>query len=95
MAVIHLTTKLMNKLTPAQTERLVLMMEECSEVIQACSKIIRFGTDEQNIKSLETEIGDVSWIMEMMIQAGDIDEGSVIETYRGKAERMKDYIYYQ
>ena len=32
-----------NKLTPAQAERLAILIEECGEVIQAATKILRHG----------------------------------------------------
>ena len=41
-------------------ETLTILSEECAEVIQANSKLIRFGPyDEDNIKELEQELGDV------------------------------------
>lgn len=40
-------------------EMLVITMEECAELSQACSKLIRFEDDqsEQDIKNLQDEIG--------------------------------------
>ena len=32
-----------NQLTPAETERLAILAEECGEVIQAVGKILRHG----------------------------------------------------
>ena len=41
-------------------ESLIILAEECAEVIQAVSKLQRFGiNDAKNIKALENEIGDV------------------------------------
>ena len=38
-------------------ETLTILSEECAEVIQANSKLIRFGPyDEENIKELEKEL---------------------------------------
>jgi hypothetical protein len=34
-----------NKLTPAQAERLAMLIEECSEVIHTAGKILRHGYD--------------------------------------------------
>ena len=41
-------------------EEMLVIMEECGELIQACSKLIRFKDDncEEDIK-LQDEIGDV------------------------------------
>lgn len=33
---------------PTEAERLVVLMEECGEVIQACSKILRHGWKSSN-----------------------------------------------
>ena len=41
-------------------ETLTILSEECAEVIQANSKLIRFGPyDEDNVAELEQELGDV------------------------------------
>lgn len=37
-----------NKLTPAEAERLAMLSEECAEVIQAVSKILRHGYESVN-----------------------------------------------
>ena len=44
-----------------QQEMLTITMEECGELIQACSKIIRFEDDKcpDDILNLQQEIGDV------------------------------------
>jgi NTP pyrophosphatase (non-canonical NTP hydrolase) len=47
----------------ASEENLILLMEECAEVQQACAKILRFGWEE-NAESLLAEIGDVLAILE-------------------------------
>jgi NTP pyrophosphatase (non-canonical NTP hydrolase) len=52
---------------PKTPERKVVhLMEECGEVIQACAKILRFGLDAEhpvsgmpNRKSLRTELADL------------------------------------
>ena len=49
-------------------EMLVITMEECAELSQACSKLIRFEDDqsEQDIKNLQDEIGDVMCMIDIM-----------------------------
>ena len=49
----------------AKTQLMVIMMEECGELIQACSKALRKDDfiDNQN---LTEEIGDVYTMMEIM-----------------------------
>ena len=41
-------------------ETLTILSEECAEVVQANSKLIRFGVDnEENKDHLEQELGDI------------------------------------
>ena len=62
----------------ARTQLMVIMMEECGELIQACSKALRKDDfiDNQN---LTEEIGDVYTMMEIMhdfdlFSWNDVDE---------------------
>ncbi len=54
-----------NNLTPAQVEGLTLLMEECGELIQACSKILRFGPESRDRlqKDWIPEAGDVLYFI--------------------------------
>jgi NTP pyrophosphatase (non-canonical NTP hydrolase) len=49
----------------ARTQLMVIMMEECGELIQACSKALRRDDFIDNQNLLE-EIGDVYTMMEIM-----------------------------
>ena len=49
----------------ARTQLMVIMMEECGELIQACSKAIR-KEDFYDNQSLIDEVGDVYTMMEIM-----------------------------
>ena len=42
-----------------KTEALIILMEECGELIQSCSKIIRTNNSSVYRKQLQDEIGDV------------------------------------
>jgi NTP pyrophosphatase (non-canonical NTP hydrolase) len=60
-----------------QEECLNILQEECAEVIQACSKIKRFGligkslnTTLTNRESLEMELGDVLALVDLVKGAG-------------------------
>mgnify|MGYP006155517069 FL=1 len=62
----------------ARTQLMVIMMEECGELIQACSKALRKDDfiDNQNLME---EIGDVYTMMEIMhdfdlFSWNDVDE---------------------
>lgn len=66
----------MNPLTPRSIELLEILQEECAEVIQAISKIKRFGldaynpadeTETPNSLHLLNEIGDVVGMVQMFV----------------------------
>ena len=70
----------------ARTELMVIMMEECGELIQACSKALRKDEFYDN-KQLIEEVGDVYTMIEIMhdfdmISWDDLDE-------RVKKKRLK------
>lgn len=75
-------------------ELLILLIEECGEVIQAATKCLRFGYDHieqlygQNSQVLAQEVGD----LEGVIEALQLDNG-VVSAYKklkiAKAERFK------
>ena len=63
-------------LTEAEAERLAMLAEECAEVIQAVSKILRFGWRDGNYDNragLETELTDVRAMMVICTRAGDVN----------------------
>lgn len=75
-----------NKLTPAEAERLACLIEECSEVIQAATKILRHGyvsfdpTNPDhcgNRLDLRTEIVDALAAMNDLFSAGDIPQANI------------------
>ena len=74
----------MNKLDSRQ-QLLVVTMEECGELVQACSKILRrqelYG-DSKYIQNLKEEIGDVYSMIKLM-QECDVVSWEELE------ERMK------
>lgn len=72
---------------------MLIAQEECAEVIQAISKVFRFGMDDvhpttqkSNKDSLEEELGDLVCMIEMMMQRGIVDQDVVY----GNALKKKD-----
>lgn len=70
-----------NKLTPAETERLAWLIEECSEVVKAGSKILRHGyysydpsdpDHKGNRDDLQREVADVLKAIILMTLTEDI-----------------------
>lgn len=91
-----------NVLDPAneeQTERLVLLVEECAEVIQAATKVLRFGFSERypdmrdnctNKEALEYEIGNLMANAALVIN-NDLDKNNVLIGFRSKVEKLPQY----
>lgn len=72
-------------------ELLTITMEECGEVTQACSKIMRFGQSQKNLDSLEDEIGDMLCMIDLLHEY-DLIRWRAIEERAGiKREKLKKY----
>ena len=71
-----------------EKELLTIMMEECGEVIQACSKIIRFGADTINLSNLEKELGDLYQMMELAHQYDLVSWTRIDESSDKKREKL-------
>lgn len=67
-------------------ELMVITMEECGELIQQCSKVLRFGTPTDN-RRLKDEIGDVMCMIELMKEYGIISDREIQNQIQTK--RMK------
>lgn len=77
-------------------EILNILTEECAEVIQAISKVQRFGIDntnpfstETNREHLEQEIGDVLTMIDLLYVKGMISNENVLEAQKRKIEKLK------
>lgn len=77
-------------------EILNILTEECAEVIQAVSKVQRFGIDntnpfstETNREHLEQEIGDVLTMIDLLYVKGIISNENVLEAQKRKIEKLK------
>ena len=72
-----------DQMSEATKEKLVLLIEECGEVIQAATKILRFGlystynSGETNVNALEREIGDVQAAVEQLTSANTLNPLSI------------------
>jgi hypothetical protein len=91
-------------LTPAETERLALLMEEMGEAQQMIGKILRHGYESYhpddpekttNRSLLAREMGHVWAAMQLMIIPQDIS-GNIIEWSRAeKRETVKRWLHHQ
>ena len=62
-----------NKKLDYETELLVITMEECGEMIEACSKAIRCEDYKDNDRLVE-EVGDVLCMIELIKENGLISQ---------------------
>ena len=101
MAGIFIVTGGMNKNmenSPINTlqQLMCITMEECGELVQRCSKIIRkYETldlieEEQRVKLVE-EIGDVFCMMELMVGHGVTDWVELHNRADVKREKLKKW----
>lgn len=69
-----------------QEEILTILQEECAEVIQAISKVRRFGM-ENNVTELKKEIADVLCMVDILLSS-DIVKYEVEELDNMKYEKV-------
>ena len=93
--------KRFNGLTPEEDERLSLLAEECSEVIQAVMKIKRHGYDSHhprggpdNRRHLEKELGHLRLATCLMIDRGDVWEEEIEIALDDKALEIDQYLHH-
>lgn len=71
-----------------EKELLTIMMEECGEVIQACSKVIRFGATDESLSHLEKELGDLYQMMDLAHQYDLVSWTKIDEASDMKREKL-------
>ena len=75
-----------------QQELLVITMEECGELIQSCSKILRSNdATGDNLKNLQDEAGDVWCMLHLMIQKNLISEEILNKRKIKKLSKLKKW----
>lgn len=93
----------MNNLTEAQIERVTKLAEEAAEVVQACTKILRFGfvsshpacPDTNNRMRLAEELGDLRAAIALMVQAKELYIWEYQKFAGEGLARMADYLHHQ
>jgi NTP pyrophosphatase (non-canonical NTP hydrolase) len=79
-----------------EEELLTITMEECAEVIQACSKIIRFGEHSEYdgktaLETLEKELGDLQCMIDLL-HANDMVSYTAMDDYAAdKRDKLKTW----
>jgi NTP pyrophosphatase (non-canonical NTP hydrolase) len=79
-----------------ELEALIILSEECAEVVQAVSKIFRFGIDDMNNSltnrtKLENEIGDVLALVDIMQRMDMISFTNIEQASTVKKEKLKKW----
>lgn len=79
-------------------EAMSILQEECAEVIQAVSKINRFGLDnlkpgkpKTNQQHLEEELGDVVAMITLLEMMGIVDQYKIEKAKLAKFEKLKQW----
>jgi len=73
-------------------EILTILSEECAEVIQASSKLQRFGVNEERLqKNLESEIGDLMAMIIILNHYGMVKEKELMKQIKYKLRKLKQY----
>ena len=72
------------------TELMIIAMEECGELIEACSKTIRCEDYEDHPKMIE-EAGDVLLMIELMIKRGLLKQKDLDKRRKIKLKKLKKY----
>jgi len=82
-------------MSPAETERLVLLIEECSEIIHATTKILRFGYNTPEKRGhLEEEIGNLQAVLTILHRNDDISWANIDLAATKKLDTIQQYLRY-
>lgn len=91
-----------NKLTPAQAERLTLLLEELGKAQQAIGKTLRHGYESShpdggptNRMELEREIGHIHLAISIMQKSGDIRTNAILSAANEKYDEIYRYLHHQ
>ena len=79
--------KIENNITQRE-EALVILMEECGELTQACSKMIRSGGDTKYERQLQDEVGDVLALIEVLKMSGLVTDKQIEDRMKVKKEKL-------
>lgn len=80
-----------------QKEALLILQEECAEVIQAASKVFRFGTESRwplpesgtTLEELQMEVGQVLAMIDILIEQCLISDTAINAARQYKKEKLK------
>jgi NTP pyrophosphatase (non-canonical NTP hydrolase) len=98
MAIILLRLQIKDNMNDQIHEVMSILQEECAEVIQAVSKINRFGVDnykpgkpKTNREHLEEELGDLLAMICILEKMGVVDQRGLEIATKAKIEKLKKW----
>ena len=80
---------MINKSLKYETELMIITMEECGELIEACSKAIR--CENYKDERLTEEVGDVLFLIDLMIDRGLVTSEDISNRMEIKKEKLKKW----
>tara|TARA_R100001460_G_scaffold82953_1_gene123847 strand:+ start:204 stop:476 length:273 start_codon:yes stop_codon:yes gene_type:complete len=75
----------------SQEQLFVITMEECGELIQECSKILRHGMNEKSHSKLIDEIGDVCAMIQLLKEKKHVTQKEIDKRMKVKFRKLKKY----
>ena len=73
------------------TELMIITMEECGELTQACSKVLRTDFKDYALQDLKQEVADVVCMIELMKKNGLVDDSDIVQGIQNKMEKLEIY----
>ena len=66
-------------------------MEECGELTQACSKVLRTDFKDHALQDLKQEVADVVCMIELMKKNGLVNDADIVQGIQNKMEKLEIY----
>ena len=73
------------------TELMIITMEECGELTQACSKVLRTDFKDHALQDLKQEVADVVCMIELMKKNGLVNDEDIVQGIQNKMEKLEIY----
>ena len=73
------------------TELMIITMEECGELTQACSKVLRTDFKNHALQDLKQEVADVVCMIELMKKNGLVNDADIVQGIQNKMEKLEIY----
>ena len=73
------------------TELMIITMEECGELTQACSKVQRTDFKDHALQDLKQEVADVVCMIELMKKNGLVNDADIVQGIQNKMEKLEIY----